>query len=69
MNALELELSDLSGHPPAPKMTFGEYQHWICREIIPELHRRGEMTDEKLLADFLRNEGRQADPWPDFGSI
>ncbi len=62
MNALELELPDLSGHPSAPKMTFGEYQRWICEEIAPELHRRGEMTEGKLLADFLRNEGRQTEP-------
>ena len=68
MNVLDLEFPDFSGHPPPPKLTFAEYQRWICEEIIPELARRGEMTTEKLIEDFLRNEGRQTEPWPDFGS-
>ena len=67
MNVPELELPDFSGHPPAPKMTFAQFQHWVCEEIVPELARCGEMTREKLIADFLRNEGRQIEPWPDFG--
>lgn len=49
-------------------MSFAAYQHWIFEEIIPELTRQGEMTREKLLADFMRNEGRQTEEWPDFGS-
>jgi hypothetical protein len=34
---------------------------------IPEAAARGEMTEEKLIEDFLRNEGRQPEKWPDFG--
>jgi len=58
MNALDLEFPDFSSHPAAPRMTFAEYQRWICEEIVPELARRGEMTLEKLHDDFMNNEGR-----------
>lgn len=68
MNIPDLELPDFSGHPPAPKLTFEQYQHWVCEEIVPALARQGEMTTEKLIRDFLRNEGRQTEEWPDFGS-
>jgi len=68
MSALDLEFPDFKGHPPAPRLTFEEYQHWICEEILPELARRGEMTPEKLMEDFRNNEGRQKEEWPDFGS-
>jgi hypothetical protein len=67
MSVLDIDLPDFSGHPPAPKMTFEQYQRWVCEEIVPELVRRGEMTREKLIEDFLRNEGRQTEEWPDFG--
>jgi hypothetical protein len=26
------------------------------------------MTNEEMLADFMRNEGSQIEPWPDFGA-
>lgn len=68
MNTLDLDLPNFSEHPPAPEMSFAEYQRWIFEEIVPELARRGEMTTEKLLDDFLRNEGRQTEEWPDFGA-
>jgi hypothetical protein len=67
MNALDLELPDFSNHPPPPKLTFEQYEKWVCEEIVPELARRGEMTREKLIADFMKNEGRQTEEWPDFG--
>jgi prophage antirepressor-like protein len=44
---------------------FEQYADWVFNEIIPELHRRGEMTKEKLLADFMKNEGRMTS-MPDF---
>jgi len=69
MNTLDLKLPGFSAHPPAPKMTFEQYQRWICEEIIPEIARRGEMTEEWRREDFLRNEGRQTEPWPDFGAV
>lgn len=58
MSILDIELPDLSGHPPAPKLTFEQYQRWVCEEIGPALAAAGEMTPEKLREDFLRNEGR-----------
>lgn len=30
--------------------------------------RRGIMTDEEMIADFMNNEGRQTEEWPDFGA-
>ncbi|WP_193213212.1 hypothetical protein [Luteolibacter marinus] len=61
MNTLDLKLPDFSGHPRPPRMTFEEYQRWICEEIVPELARRGEMTTEKLREDFMQNEGRMTE--------
>ncbi len=68
MNILELELPDLSGHPPTPKLTFEQYQRWICEEIGPMLARQGKFSREELIADFMKNEGRQTEEWPDFGA-
>lgn len=67
MNIPELEFPEFSGHPPSPKLTFDQYQKWVCEEIVPTLASQGEMTTEKLIRDFLRNEGRQTEEWPDFG--
>jgi hypothetical protein len=58
LDIMEMKLPDLSGHPPPPHLSFEEYQRWVFEEIVPELARRGEMTKEKLIADFMRNEGR-----------
>ena len=40
----------------------------MCEEIVPDLARRGQMTPAAIRSDFMRNEGRQTEPWPDFGS-
>lgn len=58
LDIMEMKLPDLSGHPPPPHLSFEEYQRWVFEEIVPELARRGEMTEEKLIADFMQNEGR-----------
>jgi CobQ-like glutamine amidotransferase family enzyme len=68
MSILGLKFPDFSDHPPPPQLTFEEYQQWVCGDIIPELTRRGEMTEEKLIADFMNNEGRVTE-WPDFGAL
>ena len=60
----DFELPDLSGHPPAPKLSFAEYERWILDMAAA----RGPMTKEEAIADFMRNEGRQTEPWPDFGA-
>lgn len=69
MNVLDLEFPDFSGHPPPPKLTFAQYQRWVCEEIVPALAREGKMTREQLVADFMKNEGRQTEEWPDFGAV
>jgi len=68
MNALDLEFPDFSGHPPPPKLTFEQYQRWICEQIVPALARQGKMSLDEIRADFMRNEGRQTEEWPDFGA-
>lgn len=68
MNVIDLDLPDFSDHPPPPKLNFEQYQRWICEAIVPMLAREGKMTDEELIADFMRNEGRQTEEWPDFGA-
>ncbi|MEI6675613.1 MAG: hypothetical protein WCO57_10580 [Verrucomicrobiota bacterium] len=69
MNALDLEFPDFTGHPPPPKLSFEQYQRWVCEEIVPELARCGQMTLDATLTDFMRNEGSQTEPWPDFGGL
>jgi hypothetical protein len=44
------------------------YSQWILNEWIPLCAERGEMTEEKLIADFMNNEGRVTS-WPDFGAV
>lgn len=57
-----------SGHVPPPKLTFEQYQRWVCEEIVPSLARDGKMSREQLIADFMINDGRQSEEWPDFGA-
>ncbi len=64
----DLDLGNFSDHPPAPKLSFEQYEQWICGEIVPMLARAGKLTDAEILADFMRNEGRQVEEWPNFGA-
>lgn len=66
MKIIELNLPDLSGHPAPPQVDLGVYEAWVRGDAATRT--RAAMTDEEILADFLRNEGRQTEPWPDFGS-
>lgn len=68
MNVIDLDLPDFSDHPPPPKLSFDEYQRWICEGIAPMLARAGKLTNDELIADFMKNEGRQTEEWPDFGA-
>jgi len=68
MSVAGLKFPDFSDHPPPPQLTYEEYQRWVCEDILPELARRGEMTEEKLIAHFMSNEGRVTS-WPDFGAV
>lgn len=67
MNILDMELPDLSGHPPPPQLTLGQYEHWVLE--MSRCGMRKPMTDEEMKADFLRNEGSQTEEWPDFGDV
>jgi len=67
MNTPDLVFSDFSDHPPPPQLSYEQYSQWVFCEILPDLAERGEMTEEKLLADFMNNEGRVTS-WPDFGA-
>jgi hypothetical protein len=68
MSAIDLKFPDFSGHPSPPQLSYQQYYHWVFHEIVPMLAERGEMTEEKLLADFMNNEGRVKE-WPDFGAV
>ena len=66
MNILDLELPDFSGHPPPPQVTLGVYERWVFELLASGM--RPVMTDEEMIADFMRNEGSQKEEWPDFGA-
>ncbi len=66
MSILDLELPDWSDHPPPPHVTLDVYEKWVF-ELL-KCGMRPPMTDAEILADFMRNEGRQVEEWPDFGA-
>ena len=66
MNIINLDLPDLSGHPPPPQVTLDVYEKWVFELLASGL--RPEMTDEQIIADFMKNEGSQKEEWPDFGA-
>ncbi len=65
MKELELEFGDLSGHPPPPQVDLATYERWMF-EFAAARNRDG-VTELEIFAHFMRNEGRQTEPWPDFG--
>lgn len=65
MKIIDLNLPDLSNHPP-PHVSLDVYEKWVFEWI--KCSRAHPMTNEELLADFLRNEGSQKEEWPDFGA-
>jgi hypothetical protein len=66
MNILDLNLPDLSDHPPPPQASLGEYEKWVFELLACGM--RPAMTDEQIIADFMKNEGSQTEEWPDFGT-
>lgn len=64
----DIKWPDFSDHPPPPWLNNEAYAAWIINEWLPICAERGEMTEEKLLADFMNNEGRVKE-WPDFGAV
>lgn len=53
----DLSFPDWSSHPPAPTMSFAEYEAWILGEVVPSLRAEGKMTAEYSRSDFDKNEG------------
>ena len=66
MNILDLEFPDFSDHPPPPQVTLGVYEKWVFELLASGM--RPIMTDQEIIADFMRNEGSQKEEWPDFGT-
>lgn len=66
MNVIDLEFGDFSNHPPPPQVGLDVYEKWVFELLACGM--RPIMSDEELLADFMQNEGRQTEEWPDFGS-
>ncbi len=66
MNILDLEFPDFSDHPPPPQVTLDVYERWVFELLACGM--RPAMTDEEMLADFMKNEGSQKEEWPDFGA-
>lgn len=67
MNILDLEFPDFSDHPPPPQVTLGVYERWVFELLASGM--RPVMTDQEMIADFMRNEGRQTEEWPNFGVL
>jgi hypothetical protein len=65
MNPIDLHLPDLSGHPPPPQVSLAEFEKCVMEWLASGM--RLEMTHEEIVADFMRNEGRQTGEWTDFG--
>ena len=66
MNIIDLNLPDLSNHPPPPQVGLDVYEKWVFELLACGM--RPVMTDEQLIADFMKNEGSQTEEWPDFGA-
>jgi len=66
MKIIDLNLPDLSGHPPPPQVTLDIYEKWVFEWLACGMRRP--MTDEEIIADFMKNEGRQTEEWPNFGA-
>lgn len=65
MKELGLEFGDFSDHPPPPQVSLGVYEKWVTEVFVKS--RKANMTLEEIKADFMKNEGRQTEEWPDFG--
>lgn len=56
MKIIELNLPDLSDHPAPPQVDLGVFESWVRGDAATRT--RAAMTDEEVVADFMRNEGR-----------
>ena len=65
MKPLDLNLPDLSGHPPPPQVPLVDFERCVLEWLACGM--RPEMTEDECVADFKKNEGSQTEEWPDFG--
>lgn len=63
---IDIELPDLSEHPPAPQVGLATFERWVIDVFIPQAIASGELTRNSTITDFERSEGRQTEPWPEF---
>lgn len=63
---IDLDFPDLSNHPPPPTVDSKTFERMVIEVFIPQAIARGELTEETFITNFLNNEGRQKEPWPDF---
>jgi len=66
MKELDLVFPDFSNHPPPPQVSLDVYERWVLQTFAKS--RKADMTLDEIRADFMRNEGRQTEEWPDFGA-
>ena len=65
MKVIDLNLPDLSGHPPPPQVTLDVYEKWVLEMYAKSKYPT--MSREEMLEEWMRNEGSQTEEWPDFG--
>ncbi len=66
MKIIELDLPDLSNHPSPPQVDLGVFEAYVMSNHAAAT--RAAMTDEEIIADFMKNEGSQTEEWPNFGA-
>lgn len=55
---IDLDLTDLGNHPPAPSVDLVTFERWVIDVFIPQAIERGDLTQESAIRSFERNEGR-----------
>lgn len=60
---LDLKFPDWSDHPPAPKLSFAEYEAWVLGFVLPRLAAAGKWTPEAIREDFRERNGTMTEPF------
>lgn len=53
---IDLDLPDLSDHPPTPHVDLATFERWVIEVFIPQAIARGDLTRESAIAEFEENE-------------
>jgi hypothetical protein len=59
MKIIELNLPDLADHPAPPQVDLGVFESWVRGDAATRT--RAAMTDDEIVADFMKNEGRMGE--------